>query len=179
MSALSAYGVGKLDPNRRSSACWAPFLVRMVRIRLRRFEATDLTRVLSGLCVRLGCRVGNDRVVRKILLPACAAALDGCTRPSELADMASGLAAHPGLSSSTAARDRRGSDPDPDPDPDLDSTAARDRRGSAVVVPGEKWRKSFWERAEAVCSKCSDENEIQLMREAASKLLGGPPSSER
>ena len=158
MSALSAYGVGKLDPNRRSSACWAPFLVRMVRIRLRRFEATDLTRVLSGLCVRLGCRVGNDRVVRKILLPACAAALDGCTRPSELADMASGLAAHPGLSS---------------------STAARDRRGSAVVVPGEKWRKSFWERAEAVCSKSSDENEIQLMREAASKLLGGPPSIER
>jgi hypothetical protein len=109
--------------------------------------------------VRLGCRVGNDRVVRKILLPACAAVLDGCTRPSELADMASGLAAHPGLSES--------------------STAARDRRGSAVVVPGEKWRKSFWERAEAVCSKCSDENEIQLMREAASKLLGGPPSSER
>ena len=143
--ALSATSGNKLRLQRH---VWEPILLPMVRCRLRRFRSTDLARVLSGLCVRLGCQIGNERVVRKILLPACAMALDGCTRPSELTDMALGLAMH---------------------------TSLQDR--NHFKGPGERWRKCFWERAEAVSLTCSDASEVHMLREAGMKLLGQDPET--
>ena len=94
--------------------------------------------------------------------PGVGPAVRGCTGASELVEVALGLTMDPGLPKDHAHR-RRGGD-----------------TGAAVVVvmPGERWRKSFRERAEAVISKCSDEKEIQLLREAASKLLLGGVSGD-
>ena len=38
--------------------------------------------------------------------------------------------------------------------------------------PGERWRRCFWERAEAVSLTCSDALEVRMLREAGMKLLG-------
>lgn len=135
--ALSEHG----SAMQSTQAAWSPVVLPLIRQQLRRFEGPDLARILLHLSSRLGCPIGNRRVMRKLLLPACRVALASCTRPSELVSMAVGLAAHPCL-----------------------------HEGERSML-GQRWRDSFQQRAAVLASACEDQGEVQEMVEAAERLL--------
>ena len=125
---------------------WSPVVLPLIRQRLRRFQGPDLALILLHLASHLGCPIGNRRVVRKLLLPACRAALASCMRPSDLTSMAVGLAAHACLS---------------------------EGEGSML---GQRWREGFLLTADWVCSESKDPGEVQRLVEATECLLHIPIS---
>ena len=129
-----------------TQAEWSPVVLPLIRKRLRRFKGPDLALILLHLASHLSCPLGNRRVVRKQLLPACRAALASCTRPSDLTSMAVGLAAHPCLG---------------------------EGEGSML---GQRWRESFQLTADRVCSQSPHRGEVQRLVEAADSLLHIPIS---
>ena len=129
-----------------TQAEWSPVVLPLIRQRLRRFEGPDLALILLHLASHLGCPIGNRRVVRKLLLPACRTALASCRRPSELTNMVVGLAAHPCLG---------------------------EGEGSML---GQRWRESFLLAADRVCSESKDRGKVQRLVDAADSLLHIPIS---